>query len=85
MRTCVIIPAYNVEKSLPRVIKNAQKYVEKVIVVDDGSSDATFIKAKESGAEVLRHSKNEGKGRALRTGLEHVLKKGFDQIILMDG
>ena len=85
MRTCVIIPAYNVEKTLPRVIKNAQKYVEKVIVIDDGSTDATFIKAKESGAEVLRHSKNEGKGKALCTGLEHTLKKGFEQIILMDG
>ena len=85
MRTCVIIPAYNVEKTLPRVIKGAQKYVEKVIVVDDGSTDATFTKAKEAGAEVLRHSKNEGKGRALRTGLERALEKGFEQIILMDG
>ena len=85
MRTCVIIPAYNVEKTLPRVIKGAQKYVEKVIVVDDGSTDATFTKAKEAEAEVLRHNKNEGKGRALRTGLERALEKGFEQIILMDG
>lgn len=85
MRTCVIIPAYNVEKTLPRVIKGAQKYVEKVIVVDDGSTDATFTKAKEAGAEVLKHEKNEGKGGALRTGLESALEKGFEQIILMDG
>ena len=85
MKTCVIIPAYNVEKTLPRVIKGAQKYIKKVIVIDDGSTDATFTKAKEAGAEVLKHEKNEGKGRALRTGLEHALKKGFEQIILMDG
>lgn len=85
MKTCIIIPAYNIEKTLPRVIKGAQKYVEKVIVVDDGSSDATFIKAKETGVKVLKHEKNLGKGRALRTGLEHALKRGFDQIVLMDG
>ena len=85
MKTCVIIPAYNIEKTLPRVIKGVQKYVEKVIVVDDGSTDATFTKAKEAGAKVLKHEKNEGKGRTLRTGLEHALKRGFNQIILMDG
>jgi glycosyltransferase involved in cell wall biosynthesis len=85
MRTCVIIPAYNIEKTLSRVIKGAQKYVEKVIVVDDGSTDATFIRAREAGVTVLKHEKNLGKGNALRTGLEHVLKGGFDQIILMDG
>ncbi len=85
MKTCVIIPAYNIEKTLPRVIKGAQKYVDKVIVVDDGSDDATFKRAKEAGAEVLRHEKNLGKGKALCTGLERVLKKGFEQIILMDG
>lgn len=85
MKTCVIIPAYNIEKTLPRVIKGAQKYVREVIVVDDGSSDATFTKAKEAGVEVLKHGKNLGKGRALRTGLKHALEKGFEQIILMDG
>lgn len=85
MKTCVIIPAYNIEKTLPRVIEGAKKYVEKVIVVDDGSSDATFAKAREAGVEVLKHGKNLGKGRALRTGLKHALEKGFEQIILMDG
>ena len=85
VKACVIIPAYNVEKTLPGVIKGAQKYVEKTIVVDDGSTDATFTKAKEAGAEVLKHEKNEGKGRALRTGLESALEKGFEQKILMDG
>ena len=85
MKTCVIIPAYNIEKTLLKIIKGAQKYVDKVIVVDDGSSDATFIKAKEAGVTVLKHKKNEGKGKALRTGLKHALKRGFDQIILMDG
>ena len=85
VKTCVIIPAYNIEKTLSRVIKGAQKYVDKVIVVDDGSDDATFKRAKEAGAEVLRHEKNLGKGKALCTGLEYALKKGFEQIILMDG
>lgn len=85
MKTCVVIPAYNIEKTLQRVIKGVQRYVGTVIVIDDGSNDATFKRAQEAGAEVLRHGRNEGKGRALRTGLEHALKKGFDQIILMDG
>jgi glycosyltransferase involved in cell wall biosynthesis len=85
MKTCVIIPAYNIEKTLPRVIKGAQKYVDKVIVVDDGSNDTTFVKAKKAGVEILKHEKNKGKGEALHTGLEYALKKGFDPIILMDG
>ncbi len=85
VKTCAIIPAYNIEKTLPRVIKGAQKYVDKVIVVDDGSTDATFKRAKETGAEVIRHEKNKGKGEALHTGLEYALKGSFEQIILMDG
>jgi len=85
MRTCVIIPAYNIEKTLPKVIKDAQKYIKEVIVVDDGSSDTTFIKAKEAGTKVLKHKENEGKGKALRTGLEDALERNFEQIILMDG
>jgi len=85
MKTCVIIPAYNVEKTLPGVIKGAQKYVEKVIVIDDGSTDATFVRAKEAGVKILKHKKNKGKGEALHTGLGYALRRGFDQIILIDG
>ncbi len=85
MRVCVIIPAYNIEETLSGVIRGALEYVREVIVIDDGSTDTTFTKANQTGAKVLKHERNKGKGEALHTGLEYALKKGFEQIILMDG
>ena len=60
-----IIPAYNEEKALPDVISKTLKYVDKVIVVNDGSVDRTAEVALEAGAEVINHSTNLGKGEAL--------------------
>jgi glycosyltransferase involved in cell wall biosynthesis len=84
VKTCIIIPAYNVEDTLTQVIKDARKYVKEIIVVDDGSEDSTLLKAKKTGVKVLEHKKNKGKGKALRTGIEYVLKEGFGQIIFID-
>jgi glycosyltransferase involved in cell wall biosynthesis len=55
-----------------------------VLVVDDGSTDGTGDRAESAGATVLRHAANLGKGRALRTGLEHARTLGADVIVSVD-
>jgi len=63
-----ILPAFNEETSIGSVVLLTRMYVDRVIVVDDGSSDRTAEVARLAGAEVIRHATNMGKGAALRTG-----------------
>ena len=78
-----IIPAFNEEEALPDVIAKTLKYVDKVIIVNDGSIDKTAEVAFEAGAEVINHSTNLGKGEALKSGFKAV---GNDSIIItIDG
>lgn len=78
-----IIPAFNEEEALPDVIAKTLKYVDKVIIVNDGSIDKTAEVAIEAGAEVINHSTNLGKGEALKSGFKAV---GNDSIIItIDG
>ncbi|MEM4649593.1 MAG: glycosyltransferase family 2 protein [Candidatus Bathyarchaeia archaeon] len=61
------IPAYNEEATIAKVIIQAQKYVDKVILCDDGSTDYTGLIAEKLGAEVIKHERRLGKGAALRS------------------
>lgn len=83
----VIIPAYNEEKNIAKVIADALKHIENIIVVDDGSKDATSKIAGQSPKKitVLRHKINLGKGAALKTGCEAAIKLGAKILIAMDG
>lgn len=80
----VIIPAYNEEKTVARIIAAANKlnYVNEVIVVDDGSYDKTADEAKFAGATVISHASNQGKGSAIKTGFKH---SSGDIIAFIDG
>lgn len=82
----VIIPAYNEEQRIGKVIGDVKKYKLPIIVVDDGSSDNTFEVAKSQRVNVVRHKINMGssKGAALKTGIEAAIKLGADAVILMD-
>lgn len=84
MNVAVIIPAYNEEKHVGKVIEKtiAQGYTP--IVVDDGSKDATSKVAQEAGATVLTHIVNLGKGAAAKTGCEWAVKQKAEVIVLMD-
>ncbi len=84
MKIITIIPAYNEEKTIYKVAKNTLKYSE-VIVIDDGSTDQTSIKAKDSGALVVRHETNLGKGAAIKTGLKKALENKYKIFVIMDG
>lgn len=84
MKVCIVIPAYNEEETISRIVEEAKKYSKDVIVVDDGSADMTSALAKEGGAKVLRHAVNIGVGLATTTGNEYAVSKGFDVIVNLD-
>jgi len=83
-RVFAVIPAYNEEKRIYEVVKNTKKYVDNVIVVDDGSSDKTKEIAKKAKAIVLRHLVNLGKGASLKTGCDFAIENKADIIIVID-
>ena len=84
MNYAVVIPAYNEEEHIERVVAEVQKYTNNIIIVDDGSTDATFQKAENTGAAVLHHRVNMGKGSALKTGCDYAYRTGASHIIVMD-
>jgi glycosyltransferase involved in cell wall biosynthesis len=80
-----VIPAFNEEKTIGKVVREARKYVVEVVVVDDGSSDKTIENAVSAGATVLRHPHNLGYGSALATGFAHVKNNGAGVLVVLDG
>lgn len=85
-RITVIIPAYNEETRLPKVLEGIPNFVDEVIVVDDGSSDGTYEVAKafsekDGRIKAIRLEKNCGKGCAMREGIKH---SSGDVVVFMD-
>lgn len=78
------IPAYQAEASVADVVRRTRALFEHVLVVDDGSDDATGPAAAASGARVLRHPRNLGKGRALRTAFSDLFARGFAAVVTLD-
>lgn len=84
MHKTLVLPAHNEEKHIADIIKRGFQFVDRVIVVDDGSRDNTFQAAQDAGAVVLRHRSNLGKAGALKTGCEAAIRLHTDIIALMD-
>ncbi|MFA5954728.1 MAG: glycosyltransferase family 2 protein [Patescibacteria group bacterium] len=84
MRTIAVIPAYNEARGIYDVVTDVRRYVDEVIVVDDGSNDATTSLARSAGAVVLCHSINRGQGAALATGVALALEERADIIVHFD-
>lgn len=85
MRICIVIPAYNEEKDITAVVRGLKAHNLDIVVIDDGSRDQTAVLAEKAGAVVLRHRKNEGKGRGLKTGFDYCLSRNYDALITCDG
>lgn len=82
---CVLIPSYNEARTIGQIVTELVRKGFTVYVVDDGSTDDTAGMAHAGGAIVVKHKKNMGKGASLREGFKHIIKKGFDAVIIMDG
>lgn len=79
-----VIPAFRCERTVAAVVAGARDHVESVVVVDDGSDDATGDAAREAGAEVIRLERNRGKGFALRAGFARALDRSPQAVALLD-
>jgi glycosyltransferase involved in cell wall biosynthesis len=77
------IPAYNEEKTIADTIMRVRKFVDEVIVVDDGSKDSTASIAEQLGVTVIRNS-HKGKGFALRTAFAHARELNPGIIVTLD-
>ncbi len=82
----IALPAYNEENFIAKILVGCKKIglTGEVVVVDDGSEDATFEIAEELGASVVRHDKNKGYGAAIRTCFEVAKEKDVDLLIILD-
>lgn len=79
-----IIPAYCEEKHVGEVVARTLQQVDHVLVVDDGSADATSANARAAGGTVVTHERNAGKGECIMTGLRYWLERGFQHVIILD-
>jgi glycosyltransferase involved in cell wall biosynthesis len=80
-----VIPAYLEEKHIGEVVRRTLAQLANVIVVDDGSTDATAANARTAGAEVIVHEQNQGKGASIKSGFRHWLERGATYVIILDG
>ncbi|HEY4255825.1 MAG TPA: glycosyltransferase family 2 protein [Candidatus Udaeobacter sp.] len=83
-RIAAVIPAYQDEKHIGDIVSRTRQRLDRVLVIDDGSSDQTAHCAREAGAEVIVHGENRGKGEAIKTGLGHWLDREVTWAILLD-
>ena len=89
MKIFIVIPAFNEEKNIGKVLKEVSKTKYPIIVVDDGSTDKTFkvlqkFQIPNSKFQILRHRVNLGKGAAMKTGAEAAFALGADGVVFMD-
>ena len=79
------IPCYNEEAFIGHIVQQAKTYVDEVIVVDDGSHDATAVVAKAAGATVVKHESNRGYGQAIASCFKAAREVDADILVTLDG
>jgi glycosyltransferase involved in cell wall biosynthesis len=84
-RTLAAIPCYNEEHTIGSTVLKAKRFVDEVLVIDDGSSDATATVAEYAGAIVVKNGKNKGYGSAIQRCFEYARKHQFEAMTLLDG
>lgn len=84
MNYLILIPAYNEERHIVTLLNNLSAIKKDIVVVDDGSEDATYQIVKGTGIPVI-HQNHQGKGAALKTGFGYAIEKNYEWVITMDG
>lgn len=84
IRLAAIVPAYDAAATIADVVRGTLAVVPDVLVVDDGSRDATGARAREAGATVIRLEPNAGKGAALVRGFHHWEARDFTHAVTLD-
>jgi len=87
MKTLVIVPAFNEEGNLPKLLDELMSYRDRydVLVVDDGSRDDSAQIARERNVPVVQLPANLGIGGAVQTGFKYALVKNYDIVVQLDG
>jgi glycosyltransferase involved in cell wall biosynthesis len=80
-----LIPCRDEAAAVGWVVAGARRHLDRVVVVDDGSADATAARAREAGAEVIVLPRRSGKGAALRRGWEHLASSACTHALCLDG
>jgi glycosyltransferase involved in cell wall biosynthesis len=83
-KVIIAMPAFNEERCIGSLVLKAKKYADKIIVLDDGSSDSTAEISRVAGASVITHSENKGKGVAIQSIIKEAKKDLPDVLIIMD-
>jgi len=81
---CVVIPAFNAERTIVRVVTEVAALGFRVLVVDDGSTDHTAALVADLPVNLVSHGRNQGKGAALKTGFGWVLEQGCEGVVSVD-
>jgi Glycosyl transferase family 2 len=84
MTHVILVPVFNEAPSVGAVVADSRVHGP-VLVIDDGSNDTSAAEASAAGAEVIRHPRRLGKGRALRTGFAAARARGADRVVTVDG
>src|SRR5262249_38075164 len=80
-----VVPAYQAERTIGDVVRGVRAAgLERVLVIDDGSRDATAGVAAQAGASVLKHAANRGKGEALWSGFRAALRAACEAVVALD-
>ncbi len=85
MKVCAVIPAFNEEENIGTVVRKTGEYVDRVVVVDDGSVDGTACISEMLGATVIRHGVNRGYGAAVRSCFDAARRFDADVTVFLDG
>lgn len=80
----ILIPAYNEAPTIRAVVEGALTHVDRVIVIDDGSEDATADAVADLPIDLIRHDENGGKGHRLAEGIAHAVAGGADAVLSID-